>query len=518
MSVLQRGLLRSGLVLSLALMAGRLAGFARELLLASVFGLSTQADVAIVLLTLPDLLVNLLLAGGLGVALVPALRGADGVRHAQLFAQASLAVTAVFGALALAFVGWPALWLGLLAPGVSLDGLSSATRLWAAIAVALPLTALSGVSSAALNAQDRFFVAGCGTLVFNLCVIAALGLGLTRGYETATTLLILGLGIALGAMLRWLSQLAALRAQLGHSLAGLWRRSLLDRTLLRSFGAGLASASLLVLVPVLIRACASWLGAGQLAAFNYAIKLVELPLGILITTLATVAYPRLSEAYLQGNRAGFDGLLGDSLRRSLVLSLAVVLCGWQFGDALVALLLGHGRLGPQEQAHVLGLMRLALLGVPWVGVSGLLAAALNAQQQAGAVLRCTALALLALPLLCLPGLLLRSAQALMWALPLVQLLLVLLLTRALGVPWMGGVSRFASKISAPLLAVSLPCAVGLWADGWLISVLGDWPAMTQALLRIALAGSVFGVAIAAGLRALHWMPTASKEQNNETTA
>lgn len=502
MSVLQRGLLRSGLMLSLALMAGRLAGFARELLLASVFGLSTQADVAIVLLTLPDLLVNLLLSGGLGVALVPALRGADRARHSLLFAQASLAVCAVFGALALAFVCWPALWLGLLAPGISLGGLPSNVWMWAAIAVALPLTALSGVSSAALNAQDRFFVAGCGTLVFNLCVIAALGLGLAQGAEASSTLLMLGLGIALGALLRWLSQLLALRGHLAPSLAGLWQRRLLDRALLRSFAAGLASASLLVLVPVLIRACASWLGAGQLAAFNYAIKLVELPLGIVITTLATVAYPRLSEAFLKADQAAFDGLLGDSLRRCLVLSLAVLLCGWQFGDAVVALLLGHGRLGPQEQAHVLSLMQLALLSVPWVGVAGLLTAALNAQQKAGAVLRCTALALLALPLLCLPGLLMRSAQALMWALPLMQGLLVLLLTRTLGVPWMGGVSRFASKISAPLLAVSLLCAAGLWMDGWLSPALGDWPVMTQALLRTLLAGSVFVMATAAGLRAL----------------
>lgn len=65
----QRSLLSAGLFLSLALMAGRLAGFGREVLLASSLGLSEQADIAIVLLTVPDLLVNLLLSGGIGVAL-----------------------------------------------------------------------------------------------------------------------------------------------------------------------------------------------------------------------------------------------------------------------------------------------------------------------------------------------------------------------------------------------------------------------------------------------------------------
>jgi len=43
-----RNLLSATVLLSLALMAGRLAGLGRELLLASSFGLSAQADMAVV--------------------------------------------------------------------------------------------------------------------------------------------------------------------------------------------------------------------------------------------------------------------------------------------------------------------------------------------------------------------------------------------------------------------------------------------------------------------------------------
>ncbi len=497
-------------------MAGRLAGFARELMLASAFGLSAQADVAIVLLTLPDLLVNLLLSGGLSVALVPAMRGRDASQQVRLFAQASLAVTVLFSLLALAFVWQPSNWLGVLAPGVALSSMPTDVWMWATVAVALPLTALSGVSSAALNAGDRFFVAGCGTLIFNLCVMAALLVGLARGATPTAVLLLLGVGIAAGALLRWLSQWLALSGSLRRlddprvgpaSWRGLFFPWLLDGALMRSFAAGLASASLLVLVPVLIRACASWLGSGQLAAFNYAIKLVELPLGILITTLATVAYPRLSECHAQGDEAGFRKLLADSLRRSLVISFAVLLCGWQFGDALVSLLLGHGRLGRQEQDQVSQLMQLALLSVPGVGVVSLLSAALNASQRAGTVLRCTLWALLALPLLCLPGLLLKSPQALMWALPGVQLLLALFLVFALGIPRMGEGAQGAPKILPPLLALSLPCALGVMADTWLRQALASASPMQLLLGRLLLAACVFALAMAAGLRALQLSPS-----------
>lgn len=484
-------------------MAGRLAGFARELLLASVFGLSAQADVVIVLLTLPDLLVNLLLSGGLSVALVPALSGQDSARKVRLFAQASLVVSALFTALALCFVWQPALWLGLLAPGVKLQTIPLSSLAWFAVSLALPFTALSGVSSAALNAEGRFFIAGCGTLIFNLCVIAALLLGLrapTLGAEAL--LLAVATGIAIGSLLRWFSQLFAL----DHGYRAHWRACrppwLLDQALLRTFVAGLASASLLILMPVLIRAFASWLGPGQLAAFNYAIKLVELPLGILVTPLATVAYPRLSEAYQTGNDASFDDLFHETLWKTILLAIIVVLCGWQFSDLVVMALMG--KLDAQEQAHVVALTQRALLSVPFVGLAGLAAAALNARKRAGDVLRCCAIALLSLPLWCLPGLLAASAHALMWALPAAQFVLVMLLFRTLSLPPRPGVRRSARKMLVCLGAVTLPCMAGAWLDSSMQQVLDRLPVGQLLMARVLLLTCVFLVAAAAGMRALRF--------------
>ena len=56
---------RSAAVVAALLLVGRATGFAREWVLSARGGASGSTDLAIVLLTLPDLLVNLLLAGGL---------------------------------------------------------------------------------------------------------------------------------------------------------------------------------------------------------------------------------------------------------------------------------------------------------------------------------------------------------------------------------------------------------------------------------------------------------------------
>lgn len=494
----RRSLLGAGLLLSVALMAGRLAGFGREVLLASSLGLSEQADIAIVLLTVPDLLVNLLLSGGIGVALVPAMRAASPAQAAALFRQASLTLGSIFAVFGLCFALLPSIWLWLFAPG--LEGAARWLDGWMlyAIAAAIPFAALSGVSTAALNARERFFVAGCGTLVFNLCVIAALLVAMigAQGY-----LAWLCMGILSGALLRWFSQWGALRASTPPQTQP-HQGWLLDRRLLQGFVAGLASASLLILVPVALRAGASWLGKGELAAFNYAIKLVELPLGILITTLATVAFPRLSQAHQQNDATAFEGLLRSGLQRSLMLSIVVVLCGWPFVDAVVAILFGSGGVSSEGQAHITALTQIALLSVPWVGIASLASAALNARRLPGVVLRRTVLVMLAFPLLCLPGLLMGEPTVLMWALPLFHLILAVSLMSAVAGKRLRLGRAQLSTVLLYLLVIGSVVVVGKAGDTFVLKPLAAFLPGPVDFWRVLLAGVVFAGAVAAGLLVL----------------
>lgn len=494
----QGSLLSAGLILSLALMLGRLAGFAREILLASSLGLSPQADLAIVLLTIPDLLVNLLLSGGIGVALVPALRQAGDAQATALYMQASLTVGGIFLGLATVFVMVPYALLWLLAPGVGSPAVWLEDWMIYAVAAAIPLTALAGVSTAALNAMDRFFIAGCGTLVFNLCVIAGLLLAV---FTQADPIKWLCVGILVGALLRSFSQLLVLRpiGTAGPKLgAQPW---LIDLSLLKAFLAGLGSVSLLILVPVALRASASVLGEGELAAFNYAIKLVELPLGILITSIATVAFPRLSGAHDRQDDALFDRTLQFSVERSLVLSIIVVLCGLPFIGAAVNVLFGNGKVEESGLDHITSLSQIALLSVPSVGVSSLAAAALNARGQAAVVLRCTLFSMLFLFLLCLPGILAAESIMLMWVLPVFHLLFALILVSALGYRHFmlsrGSIVNIARSAAFCVFLVSISVSINAYV---LKSV--AVASTNSDVWRLLLAGVTFMSAVTLGLSTL----------------
>jgi putative peptidoglycan lipid II flippase len=483
-----RLLLSSSLLLSLALLAGRASGFLRELLIAARLGVSAQADVAVLVLSLPDLLVNLLLSGGLSVALVPVMRNAPD-RAASVFLQASLLVGALFGVLGLSFVVLPDVWFRLMAPGMLSPSMAVGNGGVLAIALALPLAALAGVSSAYLNARDRFFVAGCGTLLFNVCILAAL-LAWHQAAD-ATVLTVLCWAILAGSLLRWASQVAALPRDV---TAGHLHQRVLTGPLLRAFTHGLVATSLLVLVPAIVRALASLTGEGNVAAVNYATKLVELPVGVLITTLATVAYPHLSELHAKGQEAQARKVLCERLQRALLLSWVVLIFGLAFADALVDVLFGRGQVGPVAVNRIASLTRIALLSVPLVAISSLAAADLNARGRTGVVLKLTLGCLLALPVMAWPAMHHDSPASLIGALVGFQLVLAVALARTAGLRWHGEDGVAGAKILAAVAASAGPLLVGLALDRGF--------ALTDGLVRSALALLFFVCSVFLGVRLL----------------
>lgn len=67
--------------------------------MANIFGVLAEADIAIFLLTLPDFLVSMLVAGALSVALIPEFKQFSKQQASSLFIQVSLIAVTAFSAL-----------------------------------------------------------------------------------------------------------------------------------------------------------------------------------------------------------------------------------------------------------------------------------------------------------------------------------------------------------------------------------------------------------------------------------
>lgn len=387
------------------LLAGRVSGFFREIQLAAVFGVSVSADVAVLLLTLPDLLVNLALSGGLSATLIPRLRALPLQSAQALSRQILLLVCILFSLMALILVFVPEVWFSLLAPGLAVNAMPSTAAI-IATAIAIPMSAATGVTSASLNSQQKFLVAGCSTVIFNLIVILALASG---QYADIDPLLILGIGIATGATLRLLSQCFTLPRSW---LLGPITLSTVDSIFIRGFLTAAGTASLILLVPVVVRAFSSTFSPGAIATLNYATKLVELPVGVLVTSLATVTLVQLSAYYANGDQLAIKKTLHDSLKRVLTNAVGAGVLIAYFADTFVELALGRGAMDSMAIARVVSLTQLLMVGLPFLALSSMAMADLNAKQKPWLIFKVTLGCFFLLPVLTLPGFLNQSERLL----------------------------------------------------------------------------------------------------------
>jgi peptidoglycan biosynthesis protein MviN/MurJ (putative lipid II flippase) len=326
--------LKAGALSLALLLASRLLGVARESAQAAAFGTSGVADVAVLLLTLPDWVASVAASGALAYVLLPAWAGrqpaeVDGLqrRVARLGAVLALVVATL---LVLGRVPVVQALAGGLSAG--LQGLAAEGITWSALA--LPLALLSALWVTRLQHERDFAGMYGANLVVNIVLIGAIAVAGVRPREVVP-MLGLGLLAAMGARLAWLrlrmpAREAPPAAGDGLPAPPVWLWAAL-------------SAGLPLVLPFAARSLASQGGEGALATFNYAWKLVELPLILAIQLVASVAFPRIAAALVQDpQHAAVPIRAAFALAWTLACAAAA---GLLFaGPALADLLFGWGRM------------------------------------------------------------------------------------------------------------------------------------------------------------------------------
>jgi peptidoglycan biosynthesis protein MviN/MurJ (putative lipid II flippase) len=126
-----------------------------------------------------------------------------------------------------------------------------------------------------------------------------------------------------------------------------------------------------LLLPLLGRSLASTAGEGALTTFNYAWKLVELPLVLAIQLVATLAFPGIAAAFVAGDAALNPGRREQQVRAlrgafvlawALACAAAAAIAG--MAPALAQLLFGWGRMTPEAVAQVAAWGRIGAWSLP----------------------------------------------------------------------------------------------------------------------------------------------------------
>lgn len=456
--------LHATLLVAGCMLLGRFTGFLREIAIAHAGGASQESDVMIVFLTFPDMMINLLLGGGMTAALVPAFSANSPASATALLVRAGLLVGAAFGALAIAIALASHEALRVIAPGWSESLIEQVSPLFRLTLIALPVTALSGIMVSFLISHERFAFGALGTFVFNVIIIVALLLMMDQ-----SPVLAICVGILSGAGMR-------LALQLGAS-AKFWEKpdfqAPSDRDgLLRRFAGSFGFFTILALLPPLARALASLSEIGSLSLFNYAYKLVELPMAIVVSAIVTVLLPRLSGMVRAREIEKACLTLGLALRAIVVLLLCATISSIFYSETLVRIVFYGASFTPEEIVELGAILSIGLAALPFQGLVVFYGTVFVSYERTGELVVISMLMLVTMIAL---GLVLQPAydvQGVMLAYALAQVLgagvLTLLMVRFTG--W----QPVAIALENPLNALLLPIVACVLA-GWLLRISGFWP-------------------------------------------
>jgi putative peptidoglycan lipid II flippase len=373
-------LARSAGLISIATMASRLLGVAREMVLARVFGASADPsmDAFNVAFRVPNLVRDLFAEGAMTAAFVPTFtrtlntQGREAAwRLGNLVINALLIVTTVLVVLGILFAE-PITRLiaatDLSTPLLRMLGVASSqppAAGFAAVEGKLALTvqltqimmpflttiAVAVAMMGMLNSLHRFFIPALSPAMFNVATIVC-------AYALVPFMPGVGLspiaGIAIAAVLGGIGQVAVQWPSLRRE--GFRYRPALDfadpglREILRLMGPGTLGLAAVQINVVVNTSLAATQEQGAVSWLQYAFRLMYLPIGLFGVSIATAALPDISKQAGESDKSAMRSTISAGLRMMLMLNVPATVGLMVLAHPIVELLLEHGRFTSHDTA------------------------------------------------------------------------------------------------------------------------------------------------------------------------
>ncbi len=373
-------LFKAASTVSLLTLVSRITGQVRELLMASVFGVSAMTDAFNVAFRIPNLFRRVLGEGAFSQAFVPVLaatraeEGDDGAKalidHVGTLLAWTLVLLCIAGVLGAPWMVW-AMASGMKQSPQGFDAAVTMTRWMFPYIGFMSLVALAG---GILNTWKKFAVPAASPVLLNIALILSITLGaplfarhgIEPIYAQAAGVMLGGLlqlGIQMPALLRLglLPRIGVRWAAIRAAWADPTTRKVARLMLPALLGVSVAQVSLLINTQI-----ASHLATGSVSWITYADRLMELPTALLGVALGVVLMPQLASARAKQDDERYSAMLDWGLRLVVVLSVPCMVALLVFAKPLVAVLYHYGAFADRDVQQTT--LALAGYGVGIVGI------------------------------------------------------------------------------------------------------------------------------------------------------
>lgn len=338
---------------------GQILGFLRNRLISANFTRIDPgtSDAFFAAFQIPDFFFFSIAAGALGVAFIPILsdrlEASDKKGVWELASSLLNLLMIVMSVVSVVTFVFARPFIHTFFPDLRADNLEQAVTIMRLISINPLLFTLAGVITSLQQTFGRFFFYAVAPLVYNLSIIVSL-------YLFRDNMGIVGLGI--GALVGGILQL--LVAMLGMLGLGFRWRPVINfknpefKTVLRNLPARSLDQGIDQVNSIVEVNRAQALGVGAVSYYNYALTLMNVPVMLLGNSIATAAFPRLSERLSQGRPDLFRRDFLNILRTMIWMTMPVLVISYFCRAYLARLIFGDVA---QEVALIFGYLVIAIL-------------------------------------------------------------------------------------------------------------------------------------------------------------
>lgn len=363
---------RAGVVAGFTLLS-RVLGFARDWVMAHVFGAGLAQDAFIAAQTIPYVLRRLVAEGSLMIAYIPLLKEAEEEGGVPAMRRFTAAVLGLLLPLLIVLVGlamiFPEALVTLFSGGFDPERAALAATLTRVMMPFLLFISLTAVASGALNARGVFSAPAAAPILLNVALIAGALIG--RQW-LSVPIIAVGYALSIGGALQLLLQLPFLYRR--GMLVGLRfePRHPQLKTLLLRMGPAVLGVAVYQLNIIVIRQVASFLPEGQLSCYFLASRLQEFALGVFAVSVSIAALPTLSEHAARGDAGALMATYRRALRATNFITVPATVGLFVMAQPIVGVMFRHGRFDPTAAAltaWLVQIMALAIVPIGWVRIT-----------------------------------------------------------------------------------------------------------------------------------------------------
>jgi len=295
----------------------RIAGLAREILAAAMFGTQGNINAFVIAFNVPNIVRSLVADSALSAALIPIytqlIEGGRKKEADRVVGAVIGLVVMVLGAITLVAIALAPIFMPWFALGLSPELKAETVRLAQVMFPIILLLALTGILAAVLQANGEFGVTGFVPVLWNAVIIVCLGIA-DVALPPGERVMGYAIGIVLGTLAQLLWLLPYMRGKgpfkfsLGRGVPEV--RKVFVMMLPVSLGLGLININASV-----DNVFAGLVSADAVSSIDKAFRLYILPQGVFSVAISTVLFPAISRMAARHDLAGVREMVTKGLRQ-----------------------------------------------------------------------------------------------------------------------------------------------------------------------------------------------------------